>query len=90
MKRITIDDEGVESESKVFLIFKRSDIRCTRFYDDADPEIFGDEDITIEFKSENEESEWENMDSEDDWESNKQDELDSIMNDVADKLGELG
>lgn len=53
MKRITIDDEGVESESKVFLIFKRSDIRCTRFYDDADPEIFDDEDITIEFKSEN-------------------------------------
>ena len=52
--RITTDEEGQRTETNVFLIFKKSDIKCTRFYDDADPEIFDDKDIIIEFKSEKE------------------------------------
>ena len=69
--------------------YAKSDIESLQSdYDEINERTY--EEYVDEFKADNEESEWENIDSEDDWESNKQEELDNINNEVADKLSDLG
>ena len=60
--RVVKDENGVETTEPVMLIFGKSDIICTQYYDGAEPKVIEEEDVIIKFKKENETfyTEWTN------------------------------
>ena len=52
--RVVKDENGEETTGLVALIFKKSDIICTQYYDIANPSIIEEEDVIVKFKNENE------------------------------------
>lgn len=52
--RVVTDKSGVEKRELVLLIFKKSDIKCTQYFDITEPKNLEDDEVTIKFKKENE------------------------------------
>ena len=51
--RVVTDESGEETSSPVQLLFKKSDIKCTQYFDVTEPRDLEDDEVIIKFKKEN-------------------------------------
>ena len=51
--RVVTDESGEETSSPVQLLFKKSNIKCTQYFDVTEPRDLEDDEVIIKFKKEN-------------------------------------